>query len=254
MKSALKKAGQQMGTLGHGPHHGQAPTDAATNPATLSYFAIIYMQLKTDPTTNVADWIVKHSYFKIGNLNAVQVDAAVAAIVKERFVGNNWGLVASNPRLPLPYRDPTNLHRDYYEGFGNGLYFSAPLKIYIVIDNPNIRFDSTWPLMFTKFGADSRGVKNENDWGRLSKSMKPNKTFYGAKVGGFGGNMGSNILYFENHMKDGNGNNHSLPPTVPDEYSFNLNIWMKARVGAEIPMIIDPDTGNGTGAPPPVRG
>ncbi len=164
------------------------------------------------------------------------------------------------------------------------LYYGKPVKIYVFIDNPGIEFQTAWPITFSQYSGDAL-AKEEKDWADLKRDK--NDTFFNAKVGAKGGftdatpaadtpaaiasYTANQFLTYDNlyrskdcwfnwcsaEGREENPENTSEWPVGKlqyRKYAINYNLRVSTGYGnAIIPIAIDPDTGSGTGSPPPAR-
>jgi hypothetical protein len=124
--------------------------------------------------------------------------------------------------------------------------FGSPHKIYFIIANDTIRFDSNKPITFVKYSMQEPDI--------TKREIFKNKSFHnGEPKTNFG--LDGRVYYVENRFKKpgflGIGET-DISTKEKLHYSFNLNLWAKSALnpGVEIPMVVDPDTGNGMGWTP----
>jgi len=218
---------------GDDPRTGPPITPAPVFSPTFS--KVVY--LKFDKKNGAPSLDVKHAYFKRAQLS----DREIKCALKDIKTGSN------NCRLVVYENSPGN--RFIPDNFDN---FNAAQqqRVYVVINgSPSIGFYKKNPISFTPFGAF------DDPWGTAPYTKNENHSFYNADVRDFD-NGKDNLLYYENYFSDENG---PLPEGSKKEYSLNFNIRMCGKESAScdlqnpnlaVPMVIDPDTGNGWGNEP----
>lgn len=226
------------------------------------HYAILHFRLVTRNPGKKIQLRTKYAIFQHGNsLRKAKVDELVLSLINRRFSDSSdddgdWNPGGGDP-LPVERTDGRKLptHKLHNKNF----HFSMPARIYVVLHNDGLEFNNVWPILFTRFGSKSLDQAEQDMWVEMAK----NKSFYNAGVGkvdGVNPYYRDRILYVENHYRDVNGcsmkpgEKDSLPEKNP-EYSMNLNLKLRIA-GAEgymLPIVFDPDTGNGSGAPPPVE-
>lgn len=250
-----------VGTTGHGPHYGDAPTIQVNDPKILDRiknFSVVYIKIDPQGILNV-----RQAFFSRNEKPFEYIDDQVKLLVSSRgrFYTGDWQTLDSACPMcgpqPVSNKPGDYSSEDYFlrKGF-SGFYFGKPVRIYVYIENNTLSFDPTWPIMFTQYGAAMRGIPNPAGW----TSLDPNYTFYNAVVGNGKNNLpDSRYLRFDNLYKSQNGsvylNDGTDQPSSGNQnnislHSINFNLRMASN-GGVVPMIIDPDTGNGTGGPPP---
>ncbi len=140
----------------------------------------------------------------------------------------------------------------------DGTLFGSPQRVYVVLGNNDVKFNSIIPISFTPFGAYDFEVG-------IGTTRKKNTTIFNAKVyakntgpfndSGYGG------LYFRNYFLDEAGSH--MKKNKFTELSMNINLLLCTQInncsldsdtdkepGNIIPIAIDPDTGNGWGSKP----
>ncbi len=135
----------------------------------------------------------------------------------------------------------------YVEGsdinFGN-FWFGSQHEIYILVDGTLARLDTEKLLVF----AEQKTKKNS-----VLPKPSQNKTFYNA-ISLKDSSIKNDVLFVQNWFVDSK-NQKPIPKKpntnhkyIPEEvYSMNIHILIGA---ADIPAVIDPDTGNGMGNNP----
>lgn len=168
----------------------------------------------------------RHAYFAI---NAVAGDEVIW--VKDRFAEmarGSWSTVK-----------PIRENKDFVE-----FNFGSQQKIYFFIDNGDaVIFDDITPITFSPFS--SKGGRP--DYRKPDKPLlDKNFAFFSARMVQDKVAINPNLLYLENWFADKNGKVFDKN-TPPENYSMDIHLKMQAygTQDVRIPIIIDPDTGNG---------
>jgi hypothetical protein len=234
---------------GFDDNHGSDPQGGPTYPGPISYnpaFAAIAIIDFVHPWT--ID--VHHASFPLhpqpgDDPENYRLDLAVKAISwvtgsNERKLGhlkNNQ--LGSQDLIPHERKKSLYKGRHHVPSF-EGFKFFSQNEIFIFLRNPDIIIDDRRLIRVTKYSADVPGPMD------LNFSL-----FRARSVPGLGplGNHGK-LIRIENHVRDATG------AASGNETKYSMNIHFKMRVkpeGAEknyVPMVLDPDTGNGTGNEP----
>ncbi len=227
------------------------------------FFAVIYLKFKK---SSKGEFIARHAYFHI-NSN-IKTDKA-----GDNTKGKSPPVALDNLKCAVKFLKKNKPDREMCGVFTpkkgskyksirygfEGLKFGSKQKIYIVIDNANIKFNDDTPLSFTPFGAfddpyNLHPCIPNNSCDVNSGVKAPNLSFFNARPSNIDGIQG---LYVENYFYNWDGK----PMTENDkdvDYSINFNLFIcKDKVinctfqrDEVIPIIIDPDTGNGWGNNP----
>lgn len=130
--------------------------------------------------------------------------------------------------------------------------FDSQNLIYIYVDNENIEFDDRRNangkmqnlVRFTKFTSEYLKPTVSN------QEAEPNNSFFNASILQTQSRKltGSSILRLENWYTDKYG--RPVPCHSELLYSMNIHLMMETDDGQVIPIILDPDTGNGWGNEP----
>ncbi|WP_298468078.1 hypothetical protein [uncultured Erythrobacter sp.] len=199
------------------------------------YFHVIYMKFG-DPVS-VAKLNARHAYFPASK--SKDDDDVVCAIeFLRRNGGEDCGAI-EHPRL--------GKIRSHFDE----IYYGSQQRVYVFVDNTDIAFNPTTPMVFTDWGA-------HDDQFRMPRPIKrhPNLSFGGAELGGLG-NSSHEGLYYENYFKDEDGNDMASSNKGETSYSINFNLLMCeepdpinktcdiADPKKVIPIAVDPDSGNG---------
>lgn len=220
------------------------PTSGRMQGFNPKHFSVVYMRLGADGLPEAI-----HETHKIP---ASGVDGAVACVLEE-IRDNVSRRTCAPPEHPTFPNRPNNQRNGFID-----FDFTAQQYIYFYVEGSNTGFNRDYPISFTPYGPFD---------GTIQGNMRSeNYSFYNGKVidtiKDFPG-----VLYLENHFRsaDGTGN----PPKNPKDnlYSMNLHLLVcksnetrcDAKAGPKtkserskfIPIIVDPDTGNGTGNGPP---
>lgn len=243
----IERAAMSAGrAYGHPRPYGDSPElEMEFKPA---FYAVIY--LKFEPNGGLT---AKHAYFPISG-TPDNVDCAIAFLVSEDPRDHaNCAPYAKpegylgEPRVPPTNTGPIVKNLDV-------LAFGSQQRIYVFVDNTNVQFNEKTPVSFTPYGAfdDVSSMTVE--------TMDPNLSFYDAKIGNIAG--GKRGLMMNNYYNGANGEDitdEAHPYINSARYSINFNLLMCrgvvnkcdfANPKAVIPIVIDPDTGNGWGSKP----
>lgn len=231
--SACNKVDDGPKMLGPPELHGDDPK-AEVKDFTPKYIKIIYF--KFGGAGGEASLIMRHASFD----PASDVSRALEVMRAGR----------ASPGQPTPI--------GYVEG-GNDIEFRSKQTVFVVIDNQRVGFQNATPLSFTPYGANEAVADASNK--PAAYTRQPNKTFYNAELVPFAG-VKNKVLKFDNFFRDVQGNDLGENPGDPPKrvsrlaMNFNLNLCSVDDCDPEtgrnaIPLVIDPDTGNGFGTPPP---
>lgn len=240
---------------GYSDHHGQDPrcepryesgTSQGYNP---QYIAVVMVDFEANWTVNV-----HHASFPLypptttGNTPNYRLDIAVDVI--------SWVLINSSRKLGhlklsdfskrdhVPYKRVLGSHanKQHVPSFDDFKFYNQN-EIFIFLRNKDILLNEERLLRFTKYSD------------RLSGIMGENYAFFNARYieGSSLGSLGSHgkLIRVENHATKSNAER------ITDPVNYSMNIHFKMKVTREpgagqryAAMILDPDTGNGTGNEP----
>jgi hypothetical protein len=225
------------------------------------YYAVAYMKFETvqntPPNQNAPPKLtVQHAYFQTNPLTgaAPEADALECAVDILKMHGkpapnpaptppswaNTCKIVTPKPPPDRPWEcDQGQVYKNF-----NCFYFGKPIRIFVIVDNDNINFNTKVPVSITPFASDADLGEKQNT--STKKPLDQNFSFYNAHVLD-SQTAGRNVLYIENHYTDEEGN--PIADNSWREYSINFNLEM-CDGGVCIPLVIDPGTGNGLGYPP----
>lgn len=238
---------------------GPGQNQSAGNSFKPKSLCIIYLKfdrLENPPRSGifVPSFLARHAWFASTGNDRTDQDKAVQKL--------NEVLGLQPPPGSVPTWPPSEAQR-YGEGFKD-FNFGGSSRIYIYVDDQQgVTFDEQNLVQFTKYSADhsASGVR---------RIMKKNKSFskgsiIEANITGLPGK----ILYLENKFKkfrdedwewmgEDDITNPGYPPSPNPsnpkqpflEYSMNIHLRMKMANGSSIPLVIDPNTGNGGGWEP----
>ncbi len=128
--------------------------------------------------------------------------------------------------------------------------FDSQQRIYMFIDNDNVQFNDKFNfknlVRFSKLGPNEQSEPT-------SYTREPNNSFFSVftKEASTVDLKKRKLLHIANWNVDENGK--EIKKSNPKTYSMNVHLVMKSGSGVsaiEIPMILDPDTGNGSGWTP----
>lgn len=218
-------------------NHGDDPKLAAPDPASFKprMFNVIYMKFgesKGDPKLTA-----RHAFFRADGTND-DFGCAIEYLKKNDTTGDGCGILV----------DPD--HGRIQTNFEN-LEYHEPARVYVFVDNTDVAFNPVTPLIFTSWGAF------QDQYASPRPTPKDaNKSFYGLKDDLTYDSR--TVLYFENHWRNGSGNIITRKNEANYSLNFNLLACKEAdragtcafTEGNVIPIVVDPDTGNGSGRPP----
>lgn len=198
------------------------------------YVCLIYMKI------DAAKLIAKHAYYEIAGYNALPDEAQKTAWVRERMASAPTGWKSEG--LWQPVAGSPN-PRENFEGFN----FGSQQILYFFIDNgTDVIFDRHNGIAFMPYGTKS-GRPNHNH--PVKPKANKNSAFFSARF------IDANLLYLENWFTGENGKIISKKTDGSDYeeiMSMNIHLMMKSSLNGNIriPIVIDPDTGNGTARKP----
>lgn len=238
--------------MADGPNHGDNPAKKVPYDGVFGNFAMVFLQLDANGKLQV-----RHAYFETKETSLEGVNAEVHKILTRRLPKNDW-TSPTDPELgpaPIPGEGTTNGIVNDFRNF----YFGAPMRVYVYSALPSMQFDANWPVVFSKYGGSDWANPDGSKWKKRDK----NNTFYNAQLLALPASDGmpaidkGQLIYVENHFKDRSGQPIKPPKPAPkpaikvNDLSVNFNMLWESAAGGRIPVIIDPDTGNGMGSPPP---
>jgi hypothetical protein len=210
---------------------------------------------------------VRHAYWPIDpkwsseDAGAEEL-AKVGALIAEarRLKKDQWTQQTGSPK---------NQRREFdFENFG----FKAQHRVYFFVDNSDIAFDKRTLFVeangdtkikanlirFTKYLSRDRRAAQTNPAYLRYEPADPNYAFWNARTKSIDGGT-DNLLVVDNYQTKLDDNNAGkLVPIEADKelklYSMNIHLLAKSLDQAgnvlHIPLILDPDTGNGSGNDP----
>lgn len=220
-------SGQQWGMDPHGPN----PLGASFEP---EYVCIIYFKFDDPKKT-----MIRQGYFATSSIPAGMTEKTFAEkMLKE----------ASKAKTSKDWLDnPTGDKRKEFNF--NGFTFGHAARIYMLVDNDNVRFDDRKTevgtpeeryanlVRFTEFRVD----KDAADFRLIPADQ--NYSFYGATLTDLSGRKG---LMMDNIYRTEDGGTPSKDN--PRIYSMNFHLFWDAvdKEGklTSVPVVIDPDGGN----------
>jgi hypothetical protein len=170
--------------------------------------------------------IAKHAFFPFR-----ADDRAFAKKTLSEFATQGW---------PADAKEPSD---DF-----NNFVFGSQQRIYFFVDNGvNVVFDEKFLIAFTPFGTKTGRPRWDNSKNppvlSSPKTMDENHAFFDATI------VEPNFLSLDNWFTK--KSKKPISNGDPDEnYSMNIHLKMSTSAGGFIPIIIDPDTGNGAGNEP----
>ncbi len=214
--------------VSNGQNFGDDPSKPGPNALLADYYSLVIIRISKD--------LKFESSFGSFTTPSKGDEAVVRAAVLAQLTGLKPG---GDVQSLGPLKDSSGYN---FVNWG----FGSTRRIYVYVDNTTLKFEKNEPLSF-KSVSSLRYLDAEI---ARSRKISPNKSFYGAKSEDRFA-QGS-LLYFENYFLDDAGKPLPPKPAKPIFYSFNFNLLMETQNGSKpIPIVIDPDGGNGMGGPPP---
>ncbi len=210
-------------------NYGDNPSGPAPggNALAADYYQIVIMRLTSDLKFDAS-----HGSFAASSKDD---EAAVRKVVEAQLVGLKPGSDVQSLN-PLPGSAGVN--------FENWL-FGSPRRIYVYTDTASLKFQKKEPLSF----KSTSSLKAIDEEAARKKKISPNKSFFNATSSDSFAKGA--LLYFENFYLDNDGK--PIPPKWDQliEYAMNFNMLLDNAKGThKLPLIFDPDGGNGMGGDP----
>ena len=201
-----------------------------------NFFTVIYTKFGDGGSPLTA----RQAYFNVSD-GQDDVQCAIEYLRSDGRAEKDCGLFTPTPESGLPA-----IRRDF-----DDFLFGSRQRVYVFVDNENIAFNAKNPLTFQPFGAF------DNPFDAKSPTRDANRTFYSAAVGPLG-NSKSEGLYLENFFRNADGEPFKDGDKATNYYlTFNLLFCRGGKPSCDftdpkqvIPVLIDPDTGNGQGQEP----
>jgi hypothetical protein len=220
--------------LGTNPSWGNDANDEMqplNNPKSI---CLIFMRLRSAVAGGVAALDTALAWYRAADINIDHATFALNELARFRTSGS-WGVAPA----PVPRRTSTDFSRFHFGG--------KSLIFMYIDDQPRVSFDSVNRVQFTKFDA-ARIEMNKN------KSFRNANVFPTTDQNALPGSY----LYLENHFKkfrnesseDGSLDIDNSAELPRQKYSMNIHLKLKSTNGVEIPLVVDPGTGNGGGWEP----
>jgi hypothetical protein len=221
---------------GYPENYGDNPNDPRTEPFPVEFIGIIYIGAR-----NGWEISVNHAAFRITTADDDAARLAKAVKILEAKGGNGRFKDLKNDLAPHPRKNKTPAMPDVLDGdnFDKYLGFKSKNELFIYIDG-DVELTDKALLSFTPLNHELA-------------PRNPNYAFYGArridvaKLGKLKGQM----ISVRNYMtaKDGKpiGDKEEVKS---QQYSMNIHFTVPGSGGMRIPIIVDPDTGNGQGNEP----
>lgn len=220
--------------------YGEDPEKPKSTNADFQYYAVAYVKFQSG--SNLSEnpqTVARHGYFLVSNFSSSPFDIDKAIdVVKNGFDPTNTSPEYKNYK---PYKEKI------YQNFAEFKFWNKQ-KLYVYLDNSNVSFNLNTPLSFTKFGF------RDNIAVGVPATKHPNYTFYNAIV-----KNNDKLLVVDNLFLDESGSMFPKGSMKITRLSINFNLLMckstsascnYSTSGGVIPIVIDPDTGNGLGNRP----
>lgn len=192
------------------------------------YVCLVYLRFADAMVT------ARHAYYDIAGYNAVPDDAAKADWARKRLVSAATGKWEAEGLWPAEAGYPNP--RENFQGFD----FGSQQVIYFYIDNGGaVKFDPNNGIRFSAY-ATKTGRPTAKD--PKKPKVDKNSAFFGARI------IADDLLYLENWFTNKNGK--LVDASSSETMSMDIHLLMKTADGQmDIPIVIDPDTGNGLRRP-----
>ncbi|MEE9434503.1 MAG: hypothetical protein V3V15_09720 [Sphingorhabdus sp.] len=234
---------------GPGSDTGQNPAEPKPTSATSEqvfvpkYLTAVYIRLRNKPTDPAI--LVRHGYKNIQSITDDKVRQEMAEkLLKEAAGSTTWKRSNS----------PTQWRREEDFDIFN---FDSPNLIFIIVDNEDLEFDERKNngkkrnlVRFAEFLAEPNSAtiqykKAEDNHAFVNIDTIPTLTVY--SDGAAGHFPRKKLIRLENWFTSKGGSSLSNKQLM---YSMNIHLLATGNGGQKIPIVIDPDTGNGWGNNP----
>ena len=211
-------------------------------PAGLPSFSPNWITLVRVSSSKAWEFEINHASFASNGMNAdARKDTAIAIFRKTLNGHQRWRF--SSPNLnPLPasiYKRQTTYPGEIDVPSFDKLGANQPTEIFVWYDDPRAELYADYFISFTPFNSEG-------------KPTKPNDSFFAARV--TQPLLPGPLVRIRNYFCDYDDPTHKFTPRAPGSterlYSLNLHVKVPGSGGKTIPLIIDPDTGNGSGWEP----
>jgi hypothetical protein len=213
-----------------GKAHFNKPNDPTFKP---QYVCLVYLRFAD------AKLVARHAYYDIAGYDAAGDDKAKTEWARKRLgsaATGKWdadGLWKPEDNFPNP--------RENFEGFD----FGSQQIVYFTIDNEgSVSFDPNNGIRFSSYATKTgRPTARSPQKPKVDK----NSAFFSARI------VADNLLYLENWFtaKDGRRIDKQTDPKYQEMMSMDIHLLMATADGkGQIPIVIDPDTHNGTARKP----
>ena len=184
------------------------------------FLCLIYMKI------DGARLAARHAYFPVKAVSGDEVDWVKARLAE--MARGSW-----------PTVKPVRESKDFVN-----FNFGSQQKLYFFIDNgDDVIFDDMTPIIFVPYSSKGGGPN-------FRKPQKPlrdkNFAFFSAQKVVSKDVVNANLLYMENWFANKNGKIFD-DKTPSENYTMDIHLQMRsfADANVRIPIIIDPDSGNG---------
>jgi hypothetical protein len=211
-----------------GNNNGDDPSKPGPGPLIADYYSLVILRINKDLKLEAS-----HGSFDTPSKTDEKLVRATVLAQLERL-GPAGDVQSLNPLKDSSGYD--------FEKWG----FGSTRRVYIYVDNQSLVFEKHEPLTFKAVSS----IRFTDPERANTRKISPNRSFFGAKSDDKFAR--GSLLYFENYYLDGNGK--PIPPKTPLPifYAMNFHLLMASATGGKpIPIVIDPDTGNGWNYPPP---
>jgi len=190
---------------------------------TPTHLCLVYLRFEA------AMLVVEHAYFPIATGGPDPAAFAKNTFEKFKFAGWPTGAVQ-------PSKDFSDFN------------FGSQQIVYFYVDNgSDAIFDDKYQITFTQYGVKEGRPKWDNSTNPPTltkpKQMDKNNAFFDSTI------IEPNLIVLNNWFTTKNGKKFEVGDT-DENYSMNIHLQIRTTNGSLIPIIIDPDTGNGMGNNP----
>jgi hypothetical protein len=225
---------------GHWPSYGELPGGPPTYCQTVSkpnfapdYITLIHIDF-------VGRWTmsINHAcYYYPGRNAGERLRRAIELFGVKRPASGRKKRFSELKDENKPYKRQGRYDFDDFNEFG----FASQHQIFFFFDNPNLKFDDDWLISFAP-ASDIDEIMDEN-YSFFNAGLVQAWLHEGTTNAGW-------IVRVDNYYTDPKGQ-MIIPTEEKPEFRYAMNLHFKIRTTTGyIPMIIDPETGNGAGNEP----
>ncbi len=191
------------------------------------FIAILFIEF-----ADKAEISINHASFMFASDDPAKRLKKAIGIIKKRLAVERLSLITDEDIYPRK-NGMKGTDRVTFADFD----FMSQTELFIYFNNPKIVLDPDWLISFTPYSASGQ-------------TRKPNYSYAHAQVVPTDqlDTLSGALIRVENHMTDPYG---CLLDTNSMDFSMNIHFAMMLKNGGGmVPMVLDPDTGNGSGYEP----